>query len=45
MSPTLSGLGSSTSKEGKEYFKDMTRHRIKFEYDGPASDQAIIMVS
>ena len=26
------GLGTSTSKEAKEYFADMLRHRIKFSY-------------
>lgn len=26
------GLGTSTSKEAKEYFSDMVRHRIKFTY-------------
>ena len=26
------GLGTSTSKEAKEYFSDMVRHRIKFSY-------------
>ena len=38
------GLGTSTSKEGKEYFSNMRRHRIVFEYDGPTSDQALILV-
>ena len=38
------GLGTSTSKEGKEYFSNMQRHRIVFEYDGPSCDQAMIMV-
>ena len=39
------GLGTSTSKEAKEYFTDMKRHRILFDYDGPSSDQAIELVS
>ena len=26
------GLGTSTSKEAKEYFSDMLRHKIKFRY-------------
>ena len=39
------GLGTSTSKEGKEYFSNMQRHRIVFNYDGPSSDQALVMVS
>lgn len=39
------GLGTSTSKEAKEYFSEMGRHRILFDYDGPSSDQAIELVS
>ncbi|XP_028931374.1 DNA topoisomerase 2-alpha [Ornithorhynchus anatinus] len=35
------GLGTSTSKEAKEYFSDMTRHRIQFKYSGPEDDAAI----
>lgn len=35
------GLGTSTSKEAKEYFSNMTRHCIKFEYSGPRDDLAI----
>uniref|UniRef100_A0A8C4QGD5 DNA topoisomerase 2 n=1 Tax=Eptatretus burgeri TaxID=7764 RepID=A0A8C4QGD5_EPTBU len=35
------GLGTSTSKEAKEYFADMRRHRIKFKYSGPQDDDAI----
>ncbi|XP_030076913.1 DNA topoisomerase 2-alpha [Microcaecilia unicolor] len=35
------GLGTSTSKEAKEYFADMKRHRIPFTYSGPADDAAI----
>ena len=41
----LTGLGTSTSKEAKEYFSDMERHRILFKYDGPEDDQAINLVS
>ena len=40
----LSGLGTSTSKEAKEYFSDMNRHRIDFTYGGVKDDQAIDMV-
>ena len=40
----LSGLGTSTSKEAKEYFSDMNRHRIGFKYGGAEDDQAINMV-
>ncbi|XP_055983373.1 DNA topoisomerase 2-alpha [Sorex fumeus] len=35
------GLGTSTSKEAKEYFSDMKRHRIQFKYSGPEDDAAI----
>ncbi|KAJ1135680.1 hypothetical protein NDU88_002118 [Pleurodeles waltl] len=35
------GLGTSTSKEAKEYFADMSRHRIPFKYAGPEDDAAI----
>lgn len=35
------GLGTSTSKEAKEYFTDMARHRIKFKYN---SEQVIILL-
>ncbi|XP_014218096.1 DNA topoisomerase 2 isoform X3 [Copidosoma floridanum] len=37
------GLGTSTSKESKEYFQNMARHRIRFRYDGEQDDQNIIM--
>lgn len=37
------GLGTSTSKEAKEYFSDMQRHRIKFKYGGPQDDHCINM--
>ncbi|KAF8363065.1 top-2 [Pristionchus pacificus] len=37
------GLGTSTSKEAKEYFSDMARHRIKFKYGGPGDDEAVDM--
>jgi len=35
------GLGTSTSKEAKEYFSDMARHRIRFKYDGNKCDDAV----
>ncbi|XP_069490669.1 DNA topoisomerase 2-alpha isoform X2 [Ambystoma mexicanum] len=35
------GLGTSTAKEAKEYFADMSRHRIPFRYAGPEDDAAI----
>uniref|UniRef100_A0A6P4ERW4 DNA topoisomerase 2 n=1 Tax=Drosophila rhopaloa TaxID=1041015 RepID=A0A6P4ERW4_DRORH len=37
------GLGTSTSKEAKEYFQDMERHRILFRYDGSVDDESIVM--
>ena len=35
------GLGTSTSKEAKEYFSDMVRHKIKFNYNGDQDDHSI----
>lgn len=40
----LPGLGTSTSKEAKEYFVDMIRHRIVFNYSGAQDDHSIQMV-
>jgi len=37
------GLGTSTSKEAKEYFTDMARHKIKFTYNGAMDDNAITL--
>lgn len=37
------GLGTSTSKEAKEYFNNMERHRILFKYDGQVDDDSIMM--
>ncbi|EGT36104.1 hypothetical protein CAEBREN_03194 [Caenorhabditis brenneri] len=37
------GLGTSTSKEAKEYFSDMLRHRIRFKYGGGDDDAAVDM--
>ncbi|XP_058125449.1 DNA topoisomerase 2 isoform X1 [Anopheles ziemanni] len=37
------GLGTSTSKEAKEYFQNMERHRIVFRYEDTADDEAILM--
>lgn len=37
------GLGTSTSKEAKEYFQAMDRHRILFKYGTQADDDAILM--
>lgn len=36
-------MGTSTSKEAKEYFMNMTRHRIKFRYEGQRDDDHIIL--
>jgi len=40
----LIGLGTSTAKEAKEYFSDMTRHRIPFKYSNAEDDTAIELV-
>ncbi|XP_031604241.1 DNA topoisomerase 2-beta isoform X2 [Oreochromis aureus] len=37
------GLGTSTSKEAKEYFADMEKHRITFRYTGAEDDAAITL--
>ncbi|VDO46925.1 unnamed protein product [Onchocerca flexuosa] len=37
------GLGTSTSKEAKEYFNDMVRHRIRFQYSGEEDDDSLDM--
>ncbi|XP_011866622.1 PREDICTED: DNA topoisomerase 2 isoform X2 [Vollenhovia emeryi] len=37
------GLGTSTAKEAKEYFENMARHRIRFQYNGEQDDENIIM--
>ena len=34
-------IGTSTSKEAKEYFSDMARHRIRFRYAGQDDDSAV----
>jgi len=38
------GLGTSTSKEAKEYFQNMKRHRILFKYEDAGDDEHIEMV-
>lgn len=40
----LAGLGTSTSKEAKEYFAEMEKHRITFRYSGAEDDAAITLV-
>lgn len=37
------GLGTSTSKEAKEYFSNMARHRICFRYSGQEDDDHIVL--
>uniref|UniRef100_A0A182MCQ8 DNA topoisomerase 2 n=1 Tax=Anopheles culicifacies TaxID=139723 RepID=A0A182MCQ8_9DIPT len=37
------GLGTSTSKEAKEYFQNMERHRILFRYEDTGDDDAILL--
>ncbi|KAJ8320492.1 hypothetical protein KUTeg_002079 [Tegillarca granosa] len=37
----LFSLGTSTSKEAKEYFSDMDRHKIPFKYAGTEDDASI----
>ena len=37
----LTGLGTSTAKEAKEYFSNMERHRISFRYESIKDDLAI----
>ncbi|KAJ8927719.1 hypothetical protein NQ314_019780 [Rhamnusium bicolor] len=37
------GLGTSSSKEAKEYFSNMTRHRIRFRYQGQQDDDHIVL--
>ncbi|XP_075224764.1 DNA topoisomerase 2 isoform X2 [Lycorma delicatula] len=37
------GLGTSTSKEAKEYFSNMDRHRIRFKYSGEDCDKSVVM--
>ncbi|XP_060519505.1 DNA topoisomerase 2 isoform X2 [Cylas formicarius] len=37
------GLGTSTSKEAKEYFTNMERHRIQFRYNGQEDDDHIVL--
>ncbi|PKU31925.1 hypothetical protein llap_17771 [Limosa lapponica baueri] len=39
----VESLGTSTSKEAKEYFADMAKHRIGFKYSGPEDDAAITL--
>jgi DNA topoisomerase-2 len=38
------GLGTNTSQEAKEYFKNLPKHEITFQYAGPEDDEAIDLV-
>ena len=35
------GLGTSTAKEAKDYFKMIDKHKIEFEYQDNKDDEAI----
>ncbi|KAG5882166.1 hypothetical protein JTB14_002890 [Gonioctena quinquepunctata] len=37
------GLGTSDPKEGREYFSNMDRHRIRFRYSGQQDDDHILL--
>ncbi|KII69787.1 DNA topoisomerase 2-beta [Thelohanellus kitauei] len=37
------GLGTSKDIEAKEYFEDLPRHRIKFQYTGAPCEDAIVL--
>lgn len=37
------GLGTSDAKEGREYFTNIDRHRIRFRYGGQQDDDHIIL--
>ncbi len=37
------GLGTSTNQEAKEYFKNISRHRLTFSYQDHEDDDAIVM--
>ena len=38
------GLGTSTAKEGKEYFQDLPKHQVKFKYEGKEDDKNMDMI-
>ena len=40
----FTGLGTSTSKEAKEYFSDLEKHCIRFRYAGEEDEKAIVLV-
>jgi DNA topoisomerase-2 len=37
------GLGTSTSKEGKEYFRELVRHKKDFKWESDLDGDAIEM--
>lgn len=37
------GLGTSTPNEAKEYFREMARHRVLFDYKGQQDDDHIVL--
>jgi len=37
------GLGTSTAKEAKEYFKELDKHEIKFTYTDEKDDDLVVM--
>lgn len=36
-------MGTSDAKEGREYFSNMARHRIRFHYSGQSDDDHILL--
>ena len=38
------GLGTSTTKEAKEYFQDLESHRLKFSFSGSPDEAAMTLV-
>ena len=38
---SLKGLGTSTSREGKDYFKDLDKHKKQFVWEGDLDGDAI----
>jgi hypothetical protein len=43
MSETFQGLGTSTAKEGKEYFRDLSKHKKDFHWESQDDGDAIEM--
>lgn len=38
------GLGTSTDKEAKEYFEDLRKHKIEFQYVDDEDDKSIELI-